>query len=60
MNADVKPEVKVEIKTEPPDILTSLKDGVDDEEYIVPPKRFRRNQGAMSCCAIIREILQFL
>lgn len=56
MNADVKEEVKLEIKTEPVDVITSLKDETsDDDEYVVPPKRLRRNQGA-KCCAIIRII----
>jgi len=46
MNADVKPEVKIEVKTELVDITTPLKDEADnDDEYIVPPKRVRRNQG---------------
>ena len=57
MDRDVKAEVMIEIKTEPVDIMTSLKEGAtedDDDEYVVPPKRLRRNQG--TCCAIIREI----
>ena len=46
MNADVKQEVKIEIKTEPADTTTPLKDEVaDDDEYVIPPKRFRRKQG---------------
>ena len=52
----VKTEVKIEIKAEPVDIMNSLKDEVavdDDDEYVVAPKRLRRNQG--TCCAIIRE-----
>lgn len=37
--------IKVEVKTKPFDIITPLKDEpVDDDEYVVPPKRFRRNQ----------------
>lgn len=57
MDADVKTEVKIKIKTEPVEIMTSLKEEAaegDDDEYVVPPKRLRRNQG--TCCAIIREI----
>ena len=45
MDGDVKAEVKVEIKTEPVDIITPLKDEAD--EYVVPPKRLRRNQGVI-------------
>lgn len=56
MDTGIKVEVKTEIKREPVDIITPLKDEpVDDDEYVVPPKRFRRNQGPILCCAIIRE-----
>jgi len=48
MDGEINTEVKVEIKTEPDDIITSLKDEEPDvEEYVVPPKRFRRNQGIL-------------
>lgn len=58
MDGEVKAEIKAEIKTEPVDIITPLKDEAvnDDDEYVVPPKRFRRNQGSILCCAIFREI----
>ena len=48
MDANVKTELKIEIKTESVDIMTSLKDEAaadNDDEYVVPPKRLRRNQG---------------
>lgn len=48
MDAGVKAEVKIEIKTESVDIMTSLKDeATEDDEYVVPPKRLRRNQGTI-------------
>ena len=61
MDGDVKAEIKTEVKTEPIDITTPLKDeAVDDDEYVVPPKRLRRNQGSILCCAIFREIEAYL
>ena len=43
----IKTEVKPEVKTEPQDDAASVKHEVenDDDEYIVPQKRLRRNQG---------------
>ena len=46
MDGEIKTEVKIEIKTEPEDVINSLKDEEPNaDEYVIPPKRFRRNQG---------------